>query len=313
MKEKIQQIRQEIAKRVIGNDDLITDILTALLCEGHILVEGHPGLAKTLIIETLAQVVDLSFSRIQFTPDLLPSDIVGAEIYHPKNAEFLTKKGPIFNNILLADEVNRAPAKVQSALLEAMQEKQVSIGGVSHELPQPFFVLATQNPIEQDGTYTLPEAQIDRFLLKSLVYYPDKDTEKQIMQQSLAEQKPIKKILSAKDLDTMRDEISQIHISENIYDYIVHIVQATRSEKYSEYILYGASPRASVALLKTAQVQAYFAGRDFVAPEDVRAMVYGVLRHRIMPTYHALGENIDSDHLIDRILEDVPLNSSSCL
>ena len=305
-KNKIQAVQDEISKVVIGQEGLIQDILITLLCRGHILLEWYPWLAKTLVVETLAQVVPLSFSRIQFTPDLLPSDLLGWEIYSPKTQDFSMRKWPIFSNIILADEVNRAPAKVQSALLEAMQEKQVSISGTPYPLSQPFMVLATQNPIEQDGTYILPEAQLDRFLLKTLVTYPHVSEEIKIMKQVTgATQKPLTQIISQQDIIEIQKTVENIHVADAIYDYVADIVGYTREWTFEKYLSYGASPRASIALIQTAKAHAFIQGRSFVEPEDIKSMAHGVLRHRIVRNYEAIADDISSDTIIDMILETV--------
>ena len=303
---KIDQIKQEIAKKVVGQEDLIQDILITLLCRWHILLEWYPWLAKTLVVETLAQVVDLDFNRMQFTPDLLPSDLIGGEIYNPKDQSFSIKKGPVFSNLVLADEINRAPAKVQSALLEAMQEGQVSIANTTHTLPQPFMVLATQNPIEQDGTYTLPEAQLDRFLLKTLVLYPSQSEEIEIMKRSIDRDSiSLKQVLSSDDIIALQKQVSDIHVAENIYDYVADIIQQSRTGELQKYLAYGSSPRASIALIKTAQAYALLQWRDYVQPEDIKSMSYGVLRHRIVRNYEAIADDLSTDMLIAMILKKV--------
>jgi len=303
--EKIHLLDEEIGKVIVGQKELKRDIMVALLAWGHILLEWAPGLAKTRTVNSFADALKLSFQRIQFTPDLLPSDLIGAKIYDPDAKIFEVKKWPIFANFILADEINRAPSKVQSALLEAMEEKQVTIGEESFSLKEPFIVLATQNPLEQEGTFQLPEAQLDRFLLKTLVSYPSHSEEKEILEKALErEQVRIKKIFSAKEIKNFRDMIDEVTVSESIYEYICRIVFATRdSDTYSE-IEYGASPRASLALLKTSKVLAAMQGRDFVLPEDIKEMVLPVLRHRIILSYEALAEGKHPEEIITRILAD---------
>ncbi len=303
--QKIQELQDEVGKVIVGQENLKRDIIVALLAGGHILLEWAPGLAKTRTVSSFSQALKLSFQRIQFTPDLLPSDLVWAKIYDPELKEFQVKKGPIFANFILADEINRAPSKVQSALLEAMEEKQVTIGEETFKLDEPFIVLATQNPLEQEGTFHLPEAQLDRFLLKTLVEYPSHTQEKEILTQSLSrETQKISKIFGKKEIDFFKKEIEKIEVSQSVYEYICHIVFATRdTQKYGE-ISYGGSPRASLALLRTAKVLAFIEGRDFVIPEDVKEMAYGVLRHRIILNYEALAEGVSTDDLIGKILDD---------
>ena len=304
----IVSLKEEIHKVIIGQEYMIDRILIGLLTGGHILLEGVPGLAKSLTANTIAQVVGVDFKRIQFTPDLLPADIVGTEIYNQKTGEFIIKQGPIFSNLILADEINRAPAKVQSALLEAMQEKQVTIGEKTYQLDKPFLVIATQNPLEQQGTYPLPEAQQDRFMLKLKINYPGRDEERKIIDFFTMEHSSdteVRKILSREDIFRLRKIIDNIHLDENIKNYVLDIVLKTREE--SNYIACGASPRASINLIKAAKGRAFLKGRDFVLPDDIKAMAYDVLRHRILLSYEAEAEDITSEKLIADILEQVNL------
>ncbi|MCP4523483.1 MAG: MoxR family ATPase [Candidatus Gracilibacteria bacterium] len=307
IRQKITLLENEISKKIIGQEKLTRDILIALFSGGHILLEGVPGLAKTLCVETLSKVVDLDYKRIQFTPDLLPSDLVGSKVY--ENNKFSIKKGPIFSNLVLADEINRAPSKVQSALLEAMAEKQVTIGEKTFQLDSPFMVLATQNPLEQAGTYSLPEAQLDRFLLKTIVEYPKRDEELTIMKQySLEDNVKLEKVFSPSDIITVQQEIEKVTLSDNIFDYIADIVFLTRDTKFIEkYLSVGASPRASISLVKASKTLAYLQGRDFVLPEDVKEMVFPVLRHRIMLSYEQIAEGITTDFVIEKILKHITI------
>ena len=297
---------------IVGQKHLIESLLIGLLSDGHILLEGVPGLAKTLAIKTLAQLIDADFSRIQFTPDLLPADVIGTLIYSQKKDEFSVKKGPIFANFVLADEINRAPAKVQSALLEAMQERQVTIGDETFALPQPFLVMATQNPIEQEGTYPLPEAQVDRFMLKVVVNYPQKEEEKLILRQNVGEAKVISKpILKVEDIIEARKVVREVYMDEKIERYIVDLVFATRFpdeyglENLKGMISFGASPRASISLAQAARAYAFIKRRGYVIPEDVRAVAYDVLRHRIGLSYEAEANNLTSEEIINVILNAV--------
>lgn len=297
---------------IVGQKHLVESLLIGLLSDGHILLEGVPGLAKTLAIKTLSDLVKCDFSRIQFTPDLLPADVIGTLIYSQKKEEFSIKKGPIFSNLILADEINRAPAKVQSALLEAMQERQVTIGETTYALPEPFLVLATQNPIEQEGTYPLPEAQVDRFMLKVVINYPKKEEEKLIIRQNLLKEKPkAQAILSPQDIMNARDIVRKVYIDEKIEKYIVDIVFATRFpqdyglESLKEMISFGASPRASINLALAARAYAFIKRRGYVIPEDIRAVCYDVLRHRIGLSYEAEANNMTSDEIITEILNTV--------
>lgn len=308
----VSLIRTGMDRRIIGQEHLVDSLLIALLCNGHVLLEGVPGLAKTLAIKTLANLVDAKYNRIQFTPDLLPADVTGTLIYSVKKESFEVKKGPIFANFVLADEINRAPAKVQSALLEAMQERQVTIGDETFRLPQPFLVMATQNPIEQEGTYPLPEAQVDRFLLKVVIGYPTPQEEKQIIRQNIhGELEPIRPMISPKDIIEVQKIVEKIYIDEKIESYIVDIVFATRTpSKYGlndlqSLISFGASPRASISLALASRAYAFLQGRGYVIPEDVRAVCHDVLRHRIGLTYEAEANDITSDAIINDILDKI--------
>jgi MoxR-like ATPase len=317
--EKIQQesgfvemITLEMNKVIVGQKHLIDSLLIGLLSNGHLLLEGVPGLAKTLAIRTLASTIDADFSRIQFTPDLLPADLIGTLVYSQKSEDFLVRKGPIFSNFILADEINRAPAKVQSALLEAMQERQVTIGTHSYELPEPFLVLATQNPIEQEGTYPLPEAQVDRFMLKVVIDYPAREEETLIMRQNLAKNFPVaNKILSKDAILRAREVVKEVYMDEKIEKYIIDIVFATREPanyklpEYKRYISFGGSPRASISLAHAAKAFAFIKRRGYVVPEDVRAVCHDVLRHRIGLSYEAEADDITSDKIITGILNQV--------
>jgi MoxR-like ATPase len=311
----INKIRTEIHKVIVGQDELIDGLIMALLCNNHVLIEGVPGLAKTLSVTTLAKMIQASFSRIQFTPDLLPADVIGTLIYNPKSGDFTTKKGPIFANIILADEINRAPAKVQSALLEAMQERQVTIGDQTYALDDPFMVMATQNPIEQEGTYPLPEAQVDRFMFKIRISYPDKAEEHQILKK-MARSRPaieVDPIITPDDVRRLRLLADEIYMDEKIEDYIVNLVEASRNpEVYKldigQYIRYGASPRASIFLAIASKANALIEGRGYVTPQDVKTIAFNVLRHRVILTYEAEAEEKTSEDIIDQILKtvDVP-------
>ena len=310
----IDMLTLEIGKVIVGQKQMSERLLVALLSNGHILLEGVPGLAKTLAISTLAKTIDAKFSRLQFTPDLLPADLIGTQIYSPKNELFSVKKGPVFANFILADEINRAPAKVQSALLEAMQERQVTIGGETYKLEEPFLVMATQNPIEQEGTYPLPEAQIDRFMLKVIIDYPQKEEEKLIVRNNLAETFPTaNQVLSKDAIIQARNIVKQVYMDEKIEQYIIDIVFATRNpEKYGlnklkDLISFGASPRASINLAMASKAYAFIKRRGYVIPEDVRALCHDVLRHRIGLTYEAEAENIISEDIINDILNAVEI------
>lgn len=310
----LKSVKDEIAKVIVGQESMIDALFVALLCDGHVLLEGVPGLAKTTTVNTLAKVMDLAFKRVQFTPDLLPSDIVGMEIYDPKNSEFKIKHGPVFTNLLLADEINRAPAKVQSALLEAMQERQVTIGEESFKLENPFLVMATQNPIESEGAYYLPEAQLDRFMLKIMLDYNTKDEELLVARRvSSGVMSEVEKSFTREDLSKCKEAISAIHIDEEVERYIVDLIFATREpkeyglESIEELVRIGASPRGTIDLFKAVKAHAYLRERDFVTPVDVASMIKPTLRHRIVLSYEAEAEDITSDEVINRVLEKIPL------
>ena len=305
----VQEVARQVGRRIVGQDYMVDRLLISLLTGGHVLLEGVPGLAKTLTVRTLAETIDTSFNRIQFTPDLLPADVVGTQVYDQSTGKFLVKKGPIFANIILADEINRAPAKVQAALLEAMQEKQVTIGGTTFKLDEPFLVLATQNPIEQEGTYPLPEAQVDRFMLKLRVGYPSRDEEKEIMRRMASgEPIPVAKAASPDAVMSARARIADLYMDERIMDYIVDIVHATREPgaaglaELAPLIEFGASPRATIALAQASRAHAFLRGRSFVTPDDVKAIGPDVLRHRVLTTYEAEAEEVTSDEIVQRIL-----------
>jgi MoxR-like ATPase len=311
----LSPLKEVAAQVIVGQQSMLERLLIGLLTKGHILLEGMPGLAKTLAIKTLAQAVEANFSRIQFTPDLLPADVVGTTIYNPATAQFTIRRGPIFSNFVLADEINRAPAKVQSALLEAMQERQVTIGTETYRLEEPFLVLATQNPVEQEGTYPLPEAQADRFLLKIKIGYPSLEEERIIVRRNLNDEEvKVPKVLTVDDLLRARQAVKKIYLDEKIEQYILDIVFATRQpENYRmpelrPLIQYGASPRASIALTKAARAMAFLQRRGYVTPEDVKSVCLDVLRHRIGLTFEAEAENITSEDLIGRILQTVIIN-----
>lgn len=326
-KKIIDNCKKEASKRIVGQDHIIDGILTAAVCGGHVLLEGVPGLAKTLAVKTFADISNLDFKRIQFTPDLLPADIIGTLIYEQSTGHFSVRKGPVFTNVVLADEINRAPAKVQSALLEAMAEKQVTIGEESYHLPEPFMVLATQNPIEQEGTYNLPEAELDRFLLKITVNYPSPKDEVQIVKTGgNAFGTELEKVLDSRVISDFRTLLDEVACDEKLVEYIVSIVSATRpvpdkkssgklsvrvssvrKDDIAKYISFGASPRAGIALLKCAKAQALFAGRNFVLPEDIKAVALSVLRHRLVLSYEAAADNVSSDDIIEKILNLMPL------
>ena len=309
----LQMLRSEVAKVIVGQESMFERLLLALLADGHILLEGVPGLAKTLTIKTLSDAIDVEFSRIQFTPDLLPADVTGTLIYSQKTEEFKVKKGPIFANFVLSDEINRAPAKVQSALLEAMQERQITIGEDSFKLPSPFLVLATQNPIEQEGTYPLPEAQVDRFMLKVKLDYPSKEEEKLIIRSNVnpSGQKNVNKVMSPADIQRCRDLVKEVYIDEKIEQYIVDLVYATRTpadyglSEIEPMIGFGCSPRASVNLALAGKAYAFIQGRAFVVPEDVRAIAIDVMQHRIGLTYEAEAENMNATDIIHNIISKV--------
>ena len=308
----IQDLRREMAKVVVGQEDLVNGLLTGLIANGHVLVEGVPGLAKTLTVKTLAQVIEASFQRIQFTPDLLPADIVGTLIFNPKESTFSVRKGPIFANIILADEINRAPAKVQSALLESMQERQVTISDTTFKLPDLFMVLATQNPIEQEGTYPLPEAQVDRFMLKLNVTYPTKAEEVKVLDLMARQTLPqAGKVISVEQLLNARKTADQIYVDDKIKNYVLDLVIATREPekhglaKIKPWILYGASPRATIFMIQAAKAYAFINGRGYVTPEDIKAVGFDVMRHRVLLTYEAEAENVGSEDIIRNIFEAV--------
>ena len=308
----VNNVVREVGKRVVGQEYMVERLLISLLTGGHVLLEGVPGLAKTLTVRTLAETIATTFSRIQFTPDLLPADVVGTQVYDQSTGKFNVKQGPIFANIILADEINRAPAKVQAALLEAMQEKQVTIGGTTYKLEEPFLVLATQNPIEQEGTYPLPEAQVDRFMLKLRVGYPSRDEEKEIMRRMAGgEPIPISHVATPQEIMAARHRISELYMDDRIVDYIVDIVHATRSPEeaglkdLAPLIEFGASPRATIALAQASRAHAFLRGRAFVTPDDVKAIAFDVLRHRVLTTYEAEAEEITSDDVVRRVLDKI--------
>jgi len=315
-----QKLRDEIGKAVIGQDAVVERMLVALLANGHVLLEGMPGLAKTLLVKSLGTALGVQFERIQFTPDLLPSDVVGTMIFQPKTGEFTSHRGPIFANLVLADEINRAPAKVQSALLEAMQERQVTIGGQTHPLPSPFFVMATQNPVEQEGTYPLPEAQTDRFLFKLLVDYPSSDEETQMMTRwgQVTKQPSLVPASSGEELLSLRFEVDKVHVAPAVQGYILALVRATRAmatatrnqlEPGKRYLTFGASPRASLALFQASRALAWLRGGDFVSPSLVSEVAPDVFRHRIGLTYEAEAEEITADQLVGQVLDKTPVPS----
>jgi len=310
---EIRQLQTYVSQQIIGQETLINRLLIALLADGHLLVEGAPGLAKTRAIKVLGEGIDGNFHRVQFTPDLLPADLTGTEIFRPQEGTFKFQQGPLFHNLILADEINRAPAKVQSALLEAMAERQITVGSVTYPLPKLFLVMATQNPIEQEGTYPLPEAQLDRFLLHVRIDYPDYSTEKAILQLARGEARqgadtpPPPTRLSQEVLFEARDEVLDIHLSENLEEYLVQLVLATRNpgvygEDLARWVEYGASPRASIALDRCARAHAWLAGRDFVSPEDIQSLAHDVLRHRVLLSYEAEAEGVTPDHLIETLI-----------
>ncbi len=315
--EKIRQVFTEVGKVVVGQEYMVNRLLIGLFTNGHILLEGVPGLAKTLTISTLARVLHLDFSRIQFTPDLLPSDLIGTMIYNQKEGNFLVKKGPIFANIVLADEINRSPAKVQSALLESMQEKQVTIGETTFPLDKPFLVMATQNPVENEGTYQLPEAQVDRFMMKVFVDYPTKDQELEIMRRisNMQFDYTVNQVLTKQDIFDIRAEVNKVRISESLERYIIELVTASRQPKAykldheAQYIQFGASPRASINLNLTARAAAYLQGRDYVLPEDIKEVAIDVMNHRILLNYEAEADNVKTTDIIRAILSKVPIST----
>jgi MoxR-like ATPase len=315
LQQKVKDVMAEVAKVVVGQEYMVNRLLIGLFTNGHVLLEGVPGLAKTLTVNTLANVLHLDFQRIQFTPDLMPSDLIGTMIYNQKQGNFEVKKGPIFSNLVLADEVNRSPAKVQSALLEAMQEKQVTIGETTFQLDRPFLVLATQNPVDQEGTYPLPEAQVDRFMLKVTVSYPTKSQELEVMRRmsNMTFKKDVNTILTKEEIFSIRDQVNQVEISESLERYIIELVYATRSpldyglKQEAEYIQYGVSPRASINLNLSAKAVAYMEGRDYVLPEDIKEVAYDVMNHRILLNYEAEADGVTTKDIIDKILKQVPI------
>lgn len=307
----VDEMFNEIGKVIVGQRYLLERLLVGLLADGHVLLEGVPGLAKTLAVKTIAETIDAKFQRVQFTPDLLPSDLIGTLVYNPKSSDFTIKKGPVFANIILADEINRAPAKVQSALLEAMQEKQVTIGDSTFPLPSPFLVLATQNPIEQEGTYPLPEAQIDRFMLKISITYPNREEERSILDKTNRADEKVKKIVTPERIEEVRKIVRDIYMDEKIKGYILDLVFATRDpEKFNlkdmkTMVSYGASPRATIALAMASKAYAFLKGRGYVTPEDIKSIGPDVLRHRIIPSFEAEAENKTSDDLLHQIFDVV--------
>jgi len=310
---KITQLKSELAKAVIGQENMIEALIIGLLCEGHILIEGVPGLAKTTTVNALSKALGLDSKRIQFTPDLLPSDIIGAEIYNPKEHSFSIKKGAVFTHLLLADEINRAPAKVQSALLEVMQERQITIGDTSFKLEAPFLVMATQNPIEQEGIYALPEAQLDRFMMKILVKHNSQEDELTIMRKGAKKSfEPVNTVLNKEDLETLQKELENIHIDDAIERYMVQLITATREPEIfnldiRENIMYGASPRASIDLYKASRAKAFLRGNDFVSPADIGYVIHDILRHRVVLSYEARAKGVTADDIISKIVETLPI------
>jgi MoxR-like ATPase len=310
----VQPLRQQMARVIVGQEQLVDRLMVGLISNGHILLEGVPGLAKTLALKTLASAIGLNFQRMQFTPDMLPADIVGTMIYNPQNGSFSTKHGPVFSNLILADEINRAPAKVQSALLEAMQERQVTLGDETYRLPDPFLVLATQNPLEQEGTYPLPEAQVDRFMMKVIVGYPNRTEERAIVD-AMAVTEPsldVQPVVSAEDIINARRVVSGIYVDDKVKNYIVDIVLATRDPKpygidLNGWVQCGASPRGTINLTLAARAHAFLQGRGYVTPQDVKDLAYDVLRHRIAVSYEAEAENINSENIVAGILEGLPV------
>jgi MoxR-like ATPase len=310
----VEPLRQQMARVIVGREELIDRLMVGLISNGHILLEGVPGLAKTLALKTLASAISLHFQRLQFTPDMLPADIVGTMIYNPRDGSFSTKHGPVFSNLILADEINRAPAKVQSALLEAMQERQVTLGDETYRLPDPFLVLATQNPLEQEGTYPLPEAQVDRFMMKVIVGYPNRTEERAILD-AMAVTEPllgVQSVVTAQDVINARRVVSSIYVDDKVKNYIVDIVLATRDPKpygidLNGWVQYGASPRGTISLTLAARAHAFLQGRGYVTPQDVKDLAYDVLRHRIAVSYEAEAENITSENIVAGILEGLPV------
>lgn len=314
--DKIHEVISEVGKVVVGQDYMVNRLLIGLFTNGHVLLEGVPGLAKTLTVNTLSNVLDLDFQRIQFTPDLLPSDLVGTMIYNQREGNFEVKKGPVFSNLVLADEVNRSPAKVQAALLEAMQEKQVTIGETTFKLDRPFLVLATQNPVEQEGTYPLPEAQVDRFMLKVYISYPQKEDELEVMRRMSNQSfnDSVRSILTKDDIFEIRDAINDVKVSESLEQYIIDLVFSTRFPKdyglteEAQYIQFGVSPRASINLHRAAKAVAFFEGRDYVLPEDIKEIAYDVFNHRIILNYEAEADEVSTKEIIDAILNKVKIS-----
>jgi len=314
MNEKIIQLKQELSKAVIGQESMIEGLIIGLLCDGHILIEGVPGLAKTTTINALSKALGLDFKRIQFTPDLLPSDIIGAQIYNPQDHSFSIKKGPLFTNLLLADEINRAPAKVQSALLEVMQERQVTIADETFKIDSPFLVMATQNPIEQEGVYALPEAQLDRFMMKLVVKHNSEEEELEIMRKGAAKSfKEVEKVLNIEELHSLQNELDKIHIDKELEHYIIQLISATRDParfglaNIAQDIMFGVSPRASIDLYKAAKAKAFLRGNTFVSPADIGYVIHDVFRHRIVLSYEARAKGINTDEVISKIVETLPI------
>ena len=312
-KKPMERVLYEVKKIIVGQDHLLERLVVALLARGHILVEGVPGLAKTMAIKTLAEVIGGEFKRIQFTPDLVPADLIGTRIYNQKTGEFNTSLGPVFTNLLLADEINRAPAKVQSALLEVMQERQVTIGRETFKVPDPFLVLATQNPIETEGTYPLPEAQVDRFMLKVLVDYPNTTEEFVIVERMTSALQAVQKVLTNEQLLELQKQADKVYVDPALIEYAVRMVIATRNPKefdlgeLQHYVMYGASPRASINLILTARALAFVRGRDYALPQDVLDMAFDVMRHRLVLTYEALSDNITGDDVLKKVIERIPI------
>lgn len=314
--DKVKQVIAEVGKVVVGQEYMVNRLLVGLFTNGHVLLEGVPGLAKTLTVNTLSQVLQSDFQRIQFTPDLLPADLIGTMIYNQRDGRFEVKKGPIFANLILADEINRSPAKVQAALLEAMQERQVTIGETTFKLDKPFLVLATQNPVDQEGTYPLPEAQVDRFMLKIFISYPSKEAEMEVMRRmsNLSFKADIQQLLTKEDIFSIRDAVNQVTISESLEKYIIELVFATRFpkdfglEELSEYIQFGASPRATINLNRASKAIAFLDGRDYVLPEDIKEVAYDVFNHRILLNYEAEADGISSKYIVESILKKIEIN-----
>ena len=311
----MEQVLYEVKKIIVGQDHLLERVLVAILSQGHLLVEGVPGLAKTLTIKTLAEAIHGTFKRIQFTPDLVPADLVGTRIYNQKTGEFATSLGPVFTNLLLADEINRAPAKVQSALLEVMQERQVTIGGETFKVPEPFLVMATQNPIETEGTYPLPEAQVDRFMMKVLVDYPTEQEEFVIVERMTGALNQVKPVVDTQQLISLRKEVEKVYVDPALIEYAVRLATATREParfgipEAAKYIMYGTSPRASINLIVTARALAYVRGREYVLPQDILDMAFDVMRHRLVLSYEAMSDGLTSDTILDRIIKNIALPS----